>query len=93
MVVKIDLKVILGFIATSLFGILTWALITLVDIKATLAGAEAELFHINKQIVVDEVNKYALGCTKKTKELLDWEATVSLEEGLKTLVDYARKMF
>ncbi|MEC7855088.1 MAG: hypothetical protein VX924_06985 [Candidatus Neomarinimicrobiota bacterium] len=50
MVVKIDLKVILGFIATSLFGILTWALITLVDIKATLAGAEAELFHINKQI-------------------------------------------
>ena len=50
-------------------------------------------FNIDKQIVVDEVNKYALGCTKKTKELLNWEASVSLEQGLKTLVDYARKIF
>tara|TARA_Y100000310_G_scaffold226172_1_gene228261 strand:- start:1 stop:180 length:180 start_codon:yes stop_codon:yes gene_type:complete len=47
---KIDLKYILGFITTSLFGILTWSLITLVDIKSKTAGVEAELFHINKQI-------------------------------------------
>ena len=47
---KIDIKIILGFIATSLFGILTWSLVTLVDIKTKTAGVEAELFHINKQI-------------------------------------------
>ena len=49
-------------------------------------------FNIDKQIVVDEVNKYVLGCTKKTEELLSWKARVSLEQGLKTLVDYARKI-
>tara|TARA_R100000789_G_scaffold30564_1_gene34262 strand:+ start:278 stop:454 length:177 start_codon:yes stop_codon:yes gene_type:complete len=48
--VKIDIKIILGFITTSLFGILTWSLVTLVDIKTKTAGVEAELFHINKQI-------------------------------------------
>jgi|TARA_Y100000310_G_scaffold38293_1_gene35902 hypothetical protein len=48
--VKIDIKIILGFISTSLFGILTWSLVTLVDIKTKTAGVEAELFHINKQI-------------------------------------------
>tara|TARA_B100001971_G_C17941799_1_gene408034 strand:- start:50 stop:226 length:177 start_codon:yes stop_codon:yes gene_type:complete len=48
--VKIDIKIILGFITTSLFGILTWSLVTLVDIKSKTAGVEAELFHINKQI-------------------------------------------
>ena len=47
---KIDIRIILGFIATSLFGILTWSLVTLVDIKTKTAGVEAELFHINKQI-------------------------------------------
>jgi len=47
---RIDLKYILGFIATALFGILTWSLITLVEIKSKTAGVEAELFHINKQI-------------------------------------------
>ncbi len=47
---KIDIKIILGFITTSLFGILTWSLVTLVDIKSKTAGVEAELFHINKQI-------------------------------------------
>ena len=47
---KLDLKYILGFIVTSLFGILTWSLVTLIDIKTKTAGVEAELFHINKQI-------------------------------------------
>ena len=47
---KLDLKYIVGFIATSLFGILTWSLVTLIDIKTKAAGVEAELFHINKQI-------------------------------------------
>ncbi len=47
---KIDIKIILGFITTSLFGILTWSLVTLVDIKSKTAGVEVELFHINKQI-------------------------------------------
>ena len=82
------------------------AMMDLFDVKVNVSYQDSKIywdkypvlhqpkrFHINKQIVVDEVNKYALGCTKKTKELLDWETTVSLEEGLKTLVDYARKMF
>ena len=47
---KIDLKLILGFLASSLFGILAWSLINLVEIKSTTAGMEKELFHINKQI-------------------------------------------
>jgi len=47
---KIDLKYIVAFIITSLFAILTWSLVTLVDIKSKTAGVEAELFYINKQI-------------------------------------------
>jgi|TARA_Y100000294_G_C8335870_1_gene248628 hypothetical protein len=47
---KIDLKYIIGFITTSLFGILSWSLITLIEIKSKTAGVEVELFHINKQI-------------------------------------------
>jgi hypothetical protein len=47
---KIDLKYIIAFIISSLFAILTWSLITLVDIKSKTAGVEAELFYINKQI-------------------------------------------
>ena len=47
---------------------------------------------INRQIIVDEVNKYVLGCPEKTRGLLGWKTQVSLEDGLKTLVDYARKI-
>jgi len=38
------------------------------------------------------VNKYALGCPEKTRGLLGWKTHVSLEDGLKTLVDYARNI-
>ena len=47
---RINLKYIIAFIISSLFAILTWSLVTLVDIKSKTAGVEVELFHINKQI-------------------------------------------
>ena len=54
---------------------------------------EAELsFAMNRNIVEGEVNKYCLGDASKAKDSLGWEATVSLEEGLQTLVDYAKEL-
>jgi UDP-glucose 4-epimerase len=53
---------------------------------------EPENFSMNRNIVEDEVDKYCLGNTSKAKECLGWEAKVSLEEGLQTLVDYAREL-
>jgi len=50
------------------------------------------IYPIRKSIVEQEVNKYALGDTSKTKELLGWEAEVTLEEGLKDLVEYAKEI-
>ena len=49
-------------------------------------------FPIRRSVVAQEVDKYCLGDTSKTKEYLGWEAKVSLEEGLKGLVDYAREI-
>ena len=37
---RINLKYIITFIITSLFAILTWSLVTLVDIKSKTAGVE-----------------------------------------------------
>ena len=47
---------------------------------------------MNRNIVEGEVNKYCLGDASKAKDSLGWEATVSLEEGLQTLVDYAKEL-
>ena len=49
-------------------------------------------FPMSRLIVSDEVDKYCLGSTEKTEELLGWKAEVSLEEGLQTLVDYAKEI-
>jgi len=49
-------------------------------------------FPMRRLIVSDEVDKYCLGSTEKTEELLGWKAEVSLEEGLQTLVDYAKEI-
>lgn len=49
-------------------------------------------YALHKCIVEDEVNKYCLGCSNKTKEYLGWEAKVTLKEGLQRLVNYAREI-
>lgn len=49
-------------------------------------------YPMNRYVVEDEVNKYALGDTTKAEELLGWKAKISLEEGLQTLVDYAKEI-
>jgi hypothetical protein len=36
-----------------------------------------------------EVNKYALGCTKKSENILGWKAKTSLREGMTKTADYA----
>ena len=47
---KIDLKYIIGFITTSLFAILTWSLITLIDVKSNVDTIKGELTGVEKNI-------------------------------------------
>tara|TARA_R110002167_G_scaffold158467_2_gene353693 strand:- start:278 stop:1276 length:999 start_codon:yes stop_codon:yes gene_type:complete len=49
-------------------------------------------FPISRLIISHEVDKYCLGSTERTEELLGWKTQVSLEEGLQTLVDYAKEI-
>ena len=49
-------------------------------------------YPMNRNVVEDEVDKYALGDASKARELLGWKAKISLEEGLQTLVDYAKEI-
>ena len=44
-------------------------------------------FPIKRSIVAQEVNKYCVGDTSKTKELLGWEAQTTLKDGLRGIVD------
>ena len=37
-----------------------------------------------------EVNKFSLGATEKARELLGWQATTTLADGIRKTVDYAR---
>jgi hypothetical protein len=47
---KIDLKLIIGFIATALFGLCTWVLISVVELKEDTQFIKGELFGIDKAI-------------------------------------------
>ena len=42
--------------------------------------------------VEKEVNKYSLGCTLKTKKLLNWGPRISTIEGFRKVVEYAKKL-
>jgi len=45
-----DIKKIIGFLTTALFGILVWALITLVEIKSDQQHIKGELSGIDRAI-------------------------------------------
>ena len=47
---KMNIKKIIGFLTTALFGILVWALITLVEIKSDQQHIKGELNGIDKAI-------------------------------------------
>ena len=49
-------------------------------------------YPMNRDVVEHEVDKYALGDASKAEEFLGWKAKISLEEGLQTLVDYAKEI-
>ncbi len=46
---------------------------------------------LNKKWIEKEVDKFTLSGTEKTKKLLDWKSVVSIEEGLKTTIEHAKK--
>ena len=47
---KIDIKWIVGFISTYLFGLCTWVLVSIVDLKEDTNFIKGELFGIEKAI-------------------------------------------
>lgn len=48
-------------------------------------------YPMNKALLEKEVNKFTLADTKKAKKMLNWQAKVSIEEGLDKTVVYAKK--
>ena len=46
---KIDLKIIVGFLVSALFGICTWVLVSVVELKEDTSMIKGELFQINQQ--------------------------------------------
>lgn len=47
---KIDVKIIIGFLGTILIGLSTWILVSIVDLKESNSYIKGELFGINKDI-------------------------------------------
>ena len=47
---KIDIKWILGFAGSALFGLCTWVLVSIVDLKEDINYIKGELFGIEKAI-------------------------------------------
>ena len=45
---KIDLKYIIGFLGSALFGICTWVLVSVVELKEDTSMIKGELFQINQ---------------------------------------------
>lgn len=43
-------------------------------------------YPLNKKILIEEVNKFTLGETKKAKLTLGWEAKISMDEGISMMV-------
>jgi len=56
---KIDLKYIIGFLVTTLFAILTWSLITLINVKGNVDTIKGEIRGVEKNInrIYGYVNK------------------------------------
>jgi len=46
---NIDIKWIVGILASILMGLSTWVLISVVDLKEKTSGIQSELFIINQQ--------------------------------------------
>ena len=46
---KIDMKWIVGVLASILMGLSTWVLVSVVDLKEKTSGIQSELFLINQQ--------------------------------------------
>ena len=46
---KIDIKWIVGILASILMGLSTWVLVSVVDLKEKTSGIQSELFIINQQ--------------------------------------------
>ena len=46
---------------------------------------------IKKEIILKEIKKFTLGDNKKAKEILGWEPKITLEKGLKILVENFKK--
>ena len=49
-------------------------------------------YPLNKKRLEKEVLKFSLGDTTKSKTKLGWETKITLEEGMKTCVEYAKKI-
>lgn len=52
----------------------------------------SQQYPFHPRLLEKEVNKYTLSSTKKGKDILNWEARVSIEEGMKMTVEYARDL-
>jgi hypothetical protein len=46
---KIDIKWLVGILASILMGLSTWVLVSVVDLKEKTSGIQSELFIINQQ--------------------------------------------
>lgn len=49
-------------------------------------------YPLKKSRLEEEVKKFSLGCTTKSKKILDWEAKVNFKDGFKNSVEYAKKI-
>tara|TARA_R100000152_G_C6743157_1_gene166884 strand:- start:63 stop:1067 length:1005 start_codon:yes stop_codon:yes gene_type:complete len=49
-------------------------------------------YKLNKDRLEKEVLKYCLGDTTKSKEVLDWEAKTTLDDGMKKCVEHAKRI-
>jgi hypothetical protein len=59
---KIDIKLIIGFLGTILIGLSTWTLVSIVDLKEDSSMFKGELLGINRDI--GRIYNYVNGKTK-----------------------------
>jgi hypothetical protein len=59
---KIDIKLIVGFLGTILIGLSTWTLVSIVDLKEDSSMFKGELLGINRDI--GRIYNYVNGKTK-----------------------------
>ena len=49
-------------------------------------------YPLKEKRIEKEVNKFSLGCTLKSKNMLNWHAKTSLEDGFKKVTQYAKML-